>query len=315
MSTEALQLEHIAGPHSASQVIAKLIDGPVDSVVIWSRSKELLAECSRNLFVMLRNEGAKFEFYTPAGTEVLLQTINKMVASLPVEGLAMSMLTQGLMILVVESAEQMDEDETAALGRIVTAMGISALRVVLITNRAFRTDMTGPSSLTIGKTCHWALDAQMPTEEVPSISASRAEPALGAGFDEMIEQDLYVVRDARRKSSAVLVALILLGSTLVIGWWAYSAGYFSETIIDASNRSKSGPVYFRCTAPGPRTAVEMLQIKLAVGVKSQIVPVADGHQLYIGPLQVAKEIEAVRSRIWPVGACSIAAVTTIESAN
>ena len=315
MSTETLQLEHIAGPHSASQVIAKLIDGPVDSVVIWSRSKELLAECSRNLFVMLRNEGAKFEFYTPSGTEVLLQTINKMVASLPVEGLAMSMLTQGLMILVVESAEQMDEDETAALGRIVTAMGISALRVVLISNRAFRNDMTGPSSLTIGKTCHWALDAQTPTEEVPSISASRAEPALGAGFDEMIEQDAYGAPNTRRRSGSVLVALILLGSTLVLGWWAYSAGYFSETLKDVSTQSKSGPMYFRCVAPGLRSTAEMLQTKLALDVKSQIVPAADGHLLYIGPLQVAKEIEAVRSRVWPVGACSITPVSSIDSAN
>lgn len=315
MSTETIQLEHIAGPHSASQVIAKLIDGPVDSVVIWSRSKELLAECSRNLFVMLRNEGAKFEFYSPSGTDLLLQTINKMVASLPVEGLAMSMLTQGLMILVIESAETMDEDETAALGRIVTAMGISALRVVLITNRAFRTDMTGPSSLTIGKTCHWALDAQLPAEEVPSISASRSEAAFAAEFNEVIEQDPYVPRDARPRSGAVLVALILLGVTLVLGWWAYSAGYFAETLKDASNQSKGGPMYFRCTAPGPRSAAEMLQKMLAPDVKSQIVPVADGHQLYIGPLQVAKEIEAVRSRIWPVGACSITPVTSIELVN
>ena len=315
MSTEALQLEHIAGPHSANQVIAKLIDGPVDSVVIWSRSKDLLAQCSRSLFVMLRNEGAKFEFYSPSGTDVLLQTINKMVASLPVEDLAMSMLTRGLMILVVESAETMDEDETAALGRIVTAMGISALRVVLINNRAFRPDMTGPSSLTIGKTCHWALDAPSPAEAVPSFSASRLEPAVSAGFDEVIEQDSYVARDVQRRPGAVLVALILLGCTLILGWWAYSAGYFAETLKAVNIQHKSGPMYFRCAAPGPRSAAEMLQKKLALIVKSQIVPMADGHQIYIGPLQIGKEIEAVRSRIWPVGACSITPVTSIESLN
>jgi hypothetical protein len=315
MSTEALQLEHIAGPHSANQVIAKLIDGPVDSVVIWSRSKDLLAQCSRSLFVMLRNEGAKFEFYSPSGTDVLLQTINKMVASLPVEGLAMSMLTQGLMILVIESAETMDEDETAALGRIVTAMGISALRVVLITNRAFRPDMTGPSSLTIGKTCHWALDAPSLPEAAPSFSASRLEPTVGAGFDEVLETDSHVARDVQRRPGGVLIALVLLGCTLVLGWWIYSAGYFAQTLKDASNQRNSGPMYFRCVAPGSRDAAEMLQKKLALDVKSQIVPMADGHELYIGPLQVAKGIEAVRSRIWPVGACSITPVTSIELVN
>jgi len=315
MSSEALQLEHIAGSNTANQVIAKLIDGPVDSVVIWSRSKDLLAQCSRSLFVMLRNEGAKFEFYSPSGTDVLLQTINKMVESLPVEGLAMSMLTQGLMILVIESAETMDEDETAALGRIVTAMGVSALRVVLITNRVFRPDMTGPSSLTIGKTCHWALDLPSHAEAAPSFSASRLEPTVGAGFDEVIETDSHVARNVQRGPGAVLIALILLGCTLILGWWVYSAGYFAETLEAVNIQHKGGPMYFRCVAPGSRGAAEMLQKKLAMDVKSQIVPMADGHQIYIGPLQIAKEIEAVRSRVWPVGACSITPVTTIESLN
>jgi hypothetical protein len=309
------RLERVVGPYGASKVIAKLIDGPADSAVLWSRSRELLAQSSDELFVLLRTEGARFEFYTPSGTDALLQIINKLVATLPADGLAMSMLTQGLLVLIVESAEQMHEEETAALNRIVVAMGVSALRVVLMANRSFQPELTGPASLTVGKTCHWTLDVERPADPMPVPSLERVEPTLEASFDDLLEPDVHVKRAIQRRPAALMISLALVAGTLIVGWLAYSKGFFGEAMTSVAERQPAGPVYFRCVAPGGVEAVNLLKQKLAAEFPAQIVDGTEGAQLYIGPLQASKDIDLVRARIWSVGACGIATVSAIESAK
>ena len=265
------------------------------------------------MLALLRSEGAKFEFYSPSGPEALFPVLNKLLAVVSVDGLASSMLTQGLLVLVIESAEQMSLEEAAMLNRIVAALGMSAVRVLMFTGSPFNPMLHGPLSHPVGKTCHWFVDESPDSQIAATVSATRVEPTLDTGLDDSFEEDSPRVRLERKRSTSVLMAVVPVMGLLSLGWLAYAAGWLPSALADMHGQASKGPVYFQCQIAGPRAAVEKIQQKISGDIKSQIVSVGETYRLDIGPIQLSKDIDTVRARLWSIGACAINPIHTIGS--
>ena len=124
------------GPDKAGAARHSVMRGDPPIVLICSISIDVLSNCSRDFVRTLRSEGVRVEFHTPGNADGILQSANRLLEGIPLEGILSSTELFPPHLLIIDDAETMSAVETTALRRIVQGLRGSAFRVLLLAKRS-----------------------------------------------------------------------------------------------------------------------------------------------------------------------------------
>jgi hypothetical protein len=298
-------------------------DPPI--VLICSTSIDVLSNCSRDFVRTLRSEGVRVEFHTPGNADGILQSANRLLEGIPLEGILSSTELFPPHLLIIDDAETMSAVETTALRRIVQGLRGSAFRVLLLAkgsrSEADRLPLADLNDLMM----IWdadgveseALDikpveSSLPEVEPPKKPATSIKPLSKDPLDAPIPDVLADLARERAETRGFDVTFSRrwfaqpLTIAAVVAAVIFS-GYLLTSGMTASGTTE--PVVYDCGSHPDRESIDVLLTRIGRSTPTRVTAESGRLRLQLGPFPSEEAAEVVREQAWLIGACRVNPIT------
>jgi hypothetical protein len=298
-------------------------DPPI--VLICSASVDVLSNYSRDFVRTLRSEGVRVEFHAPGSADGILQSTNRLLEGIPLEGILSSTELFPPHLLIIDDAETMSAAETTALRRIVQGLRGSAFRVLLLAKRsrfeAERLPLADLNDLMM----IWDAD-RVESEDLAITPLESSEPeieppkkpamAMKSSSDDPLKTPIPdVLADLARERAetrgfdvtfsrrwitrpltiAAVVAVFVL------------SGYMFTSGMTASESAE--PVVYDCGSHPDRESIDVLLARIGRSTPTRVTAESGRLRLQLGPFPSEEAAEVVREQAWLIGACRVNPIT------
>ena len=313
------------GPDKSGAARHSVMRGDPPIVLICSASVDVLSNYSRDFVRTLRGEGVRVEFHTPGNADGILQSTNRLLEGIPLEGILSSTELFPPHLLIIDDAETMSAAETTALRRIVQGLRGSAFRVLLLAKRSrFETDRLPLADLN-DLMMIWdadgveseALDINPVESSLPEISSpkkteiskkSLSKDPLDAPIPDVLsdlareraETRGFDVTFSRRWISRPLTIAAVI--TVVV-----LSGYLLTSGMTASESTE--PVVYDCGSHPDRESIDVLLARIGRSTPTRVTAESGRLRLQLGPFPSEEAAEVVREQAWLIGACRVNPIT------
>ena len=313
------------GPDKAGAARHSVMRGDPPIVLICSTSIDVLSNCSRDFVRTLRSEGVRVEFHTPGNAEGILQSTNRLLEGIPLEGILSSTELFPPHLLIIDDAETMSAAETTALRRIVQGLRGSAFRVLLLAKRSRSEAERLPLADLNDLMMIWdadgveseALDIKPVESNLPEIEPpkkpetsrkSLSKDPLDAPIPDVLadlareraETRGFDVTFSRRWISRPLTIAAVI--TVVV-----LSGYLLTSGMTASDSAE--PVVYDCGSHPDRESIDVLLARIGRSTPTRVTAESGRLRLQLGPFPSEEAAEVVREQAWLIGACRVNPIT------
>lgn len=311
------------GKSAATEVVAALRAGGIDSIVMATGDAASLSEISRELVRRLRDVGARVEFYQKDDSDAAIHAANKLLADVPVDQLTAARADEAPRLLLIDSAEHLDEAELLTLQRLGRALRGSTFRAVYFLKADGDSGLAEPLQRLLQSTPIWWVDGTAPIDiqviesEPPAprepVKAVEEKPSAVSEPIESIEpnerEDVLTALAAERarergfdathrpwwalygKAAAMLVAVFLL----------VAGGWFVQTQLTEDDRLR----VYECGVYPDEATLDVVRERLGRSVPTRVLREQDKWRLQVGPFEGAADAERHLSQLWGIGPCRV----------
>ena len=313
------------GSDKAGAARHSVMRGDPPIVLICSASVDVLSNYSRDFVRTLRGEGVRVEFHTPGNAEGILQSTNRLLEGIPLEGILSSTELFPPHLLIIDDAETMSAAETTALRRIVQGLRGSAFRVLLLAKRSRSEAERLPLADLNDLMMIWdadgveseALDIKPVESNLPEIEPpkkpetsrkSLSKDPLDAPIPDVLadlareraETRGFDVTFSRRWISRPLTIAAVV-ATLIF------SGYLLTSGLTASGTTE--PVVYDCGSHPDRESIDVLLARIGRSTPTRVTAESGRLRLQLGPFPSEEAAEVVREQAWLIGACRVNPIT------
>ncbi len=308
------------GKSAASDVVAALRSGAIESLVMATGDTATLSQISREFVRSLRDIGARVEFYQKSDAEAAIHAANKLLADVPVDQLTSAKSDEPPRLLLIDGAEQLEESELTALQRLSRALRGSSYRAVYFLKADGESGLAEPLQQLLLGSPTWWVDESAPIDtrvvepeptvqelpkrveeslsEAPSpetalsdredvLTALAAERASERGFDATARPWWTVYG----KAVAMLAAVALL----------VTGGWYVQTQLTSDDRLR----VYDCGVYPDEASLDVVRERLGRTVPTRVLREQDKWRLQVGPFAGASEADRHLSQIWGIGPCRV----------
>ena len=313
---KTLFADRILGLGCREQAVSVVMAGASPILLTTSASSQTLTTSSRELVRSLRKAGIRTEFYVPGEAGVLLQAVNRLLADIPLESFGKTAEVEPPRLLIIDDAEGLSLNETAALKRIVNGLRGSVLRVLLLVKTNVSQIVLLPLADLAELAVLWDLDATNDEEpalaptrdtseslhtpvsiDLPTISPVADKPIPDVLTELARERAAALGVDATRRSAStvsVIKATLLAMASLLAVFFIY----------EMMNERRYAPSRtFDCGLHPDREAVDVLLARVPRATPTRILSEDGRLRLLVGPFPDAAAAGVVRAQLWRVGSC------------
>jgi len=323
------------GPDKAGAARHSVMRGDPPIVLICSASIDVLSNCSRDFVRTLRSEGVRVEFHTPGNADGILQSANRLLEGIPLEGILSSTELFPPHLLIIDDAETISAVETTALRRIVQGLRGSAFRVLLLAKRSRSEADRLPLADLNDLMMIW--DADGVESETLAI---KPDPAA-AGENKTLESDAPEIEPSKKPATSIkslskdpldapipdVLADLARERAETRGFdvtfsrrWitrpltiatVVAAVIFSGYLL-TSGMTPSGttePVVYDCGSHPDRESIDVLLTRIGRSTPTRVTAEAGRLRLQLGPFPSEEAAEVVREQAWLIGACRVNPIT------
>lgn len=316
------------GKSAASDVVAALRSGSIDSLVMATGDATTLSQMSRELVRSLRDIGARVEFYQKSDAEAAIHAANKLLADVPVDQLTLAKSDEAPRLLLIDGAEQLEESELTALQRLSRALRGSSYRAVYFLKADGESGLAESLQQLLVGTPVWWIDETAPldTRVVASESSVQGSPVqtearssqrleeprpetpsaeITSGDREDVLTALAAERARERGFDATTrpwwtvygkaVAMLAAVALLVTGGW------YVQTQLTSDDRLR----VYDCGVYADEATLDVVRERLGRTVPTRILREQDKWRLQVGPFAGASEADRHLSQIWGIGPCRV----------
>lgn len=304
-------------------------------VLICSASVDVLSNCARDFVRTLRGEGVRVEFHTPGNAEAILQSTNRLLEAIPLDGILSSTELFPPHLLMIDDAETMSAAETTALRRLVQGLRGSAFRVLLLAKRsrsdadrlpladlndlmmiwdadAAENDALVVNPPTLDSTEAKPSDLDLPEIEpkkkpVESAKQSSTDPrdlpipdVLAELARERAETRGFDVTFSRRWITRPLTITAVVAVVVLSGYMLTSGITGSGT---------TDPVVYDCGTHPDRESIDVLLARVGRSTPTRVTAESGRLRLQLGPFPSEEAAKVVREQAWLLGACQVNPIT------
>lgn len=313
------------GPDKAGAARHSVMRGDPPIVLICSASIDVLSNCSRDFVRTLRSEGVRVEFHTPGNADGILQSANRLLEGIPLEGILSSTELFPPHLLIIDDAETMSAVETTALRRIVQGLRGSAFRVLLLAKRSrseadrlpladlndlmliWDADGVESEALDIKPVESTLPEVELPKKPATSIKSLSKDPldapipdVLADLARERAETRGFDVTFSRRWFTQPLTIAAVVAVVVVSGYLLTSGMTDSGT---------TEPVVYDCGSHPDRESVDVLLTRIGRSTPTRVTAESGRLRLQLGPFPSEEAAEVVREQAWLIGACRVNPIT------
>ncbi len=323
---KTLFADRIQGLARQEQALSVVMAGASPILMTTSASSRTLTTSSRELVRSLRKVGIRTEFYVPGEAGALLQAVNRLLADIPLESFGKTAEVEPPRLLIIDDAEGLSLNETAALKRIVNGLRGSALRVLLLVKTSASQIVLLPLADIAELAVLWDLDATnddatnddatndeeprlVPTTDTSeslhtplSIDLPKISPVADLPIPDVLtelarERAAALGIDATSRSAStvsVIRATLMAMAALLAIFFIY------EMMAEQRNAPSRT---FDCGLHPDREAVDVLLARVPRATPIRILSEDGRLRLLIGPFPDAAAAGVVQAQLWRVGSC------------
>jgi hypothetical protein len=323
------------GSDKAGAARHSVMRGDPPIVLICSASVDVLSNCSRDFVRALRSEGVRVEFHTPGNADGILQSTNRLLEGIPLEGILSSTELFPPHLLIIDDAETISAGETTALRRIVQGLRGSAFRVLLLAKRSRSEagrlpladlndlmmiwDADGVESETLAIKPDPAaavenkpLESDAPEIEPPKKTATSIKSLSKDPLDVKIPDVLSDLARERAETRGFDVTFSrrwitrpLTIATVVAA--VIFSGYLLTSGMTASGTTE--PVVYDCGSHPDRESIDVLLTRIGRSTPTRVTAESGRLRLQLGPFPSEEAAKVVREQAWLIGACRVNPIT------
>jgi hypothetical protein len=313
------------GSDKAGAARHSVMRGDPPIVLICSASVDVLSNYSRDFVRTLRSEGVRVEFHAPGSADGILQSTNRLLEGIPLEGILSSTELFPPHLLIIDDAETVSAAETTALRRIVQGLRGSAFRVLLLAKRsrfeAERLPLADLNDLMM----IWDAD-RVESEDLAITPLESSEPeieppkkpamAMKSSSDDPLKTPIPdVLADLARERAEtrgfdVTFSRRWITRPLTIA--AVVAVFVLSGYMFTSGMTVSGttePVVYDCGSHPDRESVDVLLARIGRSTPTRVTAESGRLRLQLGPFPSEEAAEVVREQAWLIGACRVNPMT------
>lgn len=315
------------GKNAASDVVVALRAGGIESIVMATGDAGALSQLSRELVRRLRELGARVEFYQKGDSDAAIHAANKLLADVPVDQLTAARADEPPRLLLIDSAENLEESELQTLQRLGRALRGSTFRAVYFLKADGENGLAEPLQRLLQTSPIWWIDGTAPIDTqvvAPDLPVQRETPLPVQEISETVttgEETASIQSDISERED-VLTALAAERArergfdATHRPWWALygkaaamlvtvflvaAGGWFVQTQLTKDDRLR----VYDCGLYPDEATLDVVRERLGRTVPTRVLREQDKWRLQVGPFKGAANADRHLSQLWSIGPCRV----------